>query len=96
MMELSTYYLQPIGMKRTYDFTMNKYLEDDTVLDIDTTLGIERDEPVLSKIPQRTVSTEIREGPEKRTTTAARRMSEANKAKHREEVRNWSQRMTST
>lgn len=50
MMELSTYYLQPIGMKRTYDFTMNKYLEDDTVLDIDTTLGIERDEPVLSKI----------------------------------------------
>lgn len=49
MMEYSTYYLQPAGIKRSYDHTMDKYLEKDTILDIDAMLGIERDEPVLSK-----------------------------------------------
>lgn len=48
MMEYSTYYLQPAGMKRSYDHTMDKYLEKDAILDIDAILGIERDEPVLS------------------------------------------------
>ncbi|KAJ5202711.1 hypothetical protein N7449_004790 [Penicillium cf. viridicatum] len=84
------------GKKRSYDHTMDKYLEDDAILDIDSILGIEHDEPVLSTIPQRTVSTEIPEGLEKRKTTAARPMSEASKGKHREEVRKWSQRRTPT
>lgn len=90
--EYSTYHLQPVGKKRAYDFTMSKYSENDRILDIDSMLGIERDEPVLSKIPQRTTSTVIPEGPERRTTMATRRTTEAAKAKHREAVREWSNR----
>lgn len=75
---------------------MDKYLEYDAIQDIDSILGIKHNKPIISTIPQRTMSTEIPEGLEKRKTTAARPMSEANNAKHREEVRKWSQRRTPT
>lgn len=62
MMEYSTYYLQPAGMKRSYDHTMDKYLEKDAILDIDAILGIERDEPVLSKFHRGRCLREYRRG----------------------------------
>lgn len=87
----STYHLQAVGKKRTNDYVMNEYSEEDTIIDIDSILGLERDEPVLSKIPQREIPTEIPEGPERRKATAARRTTEAAKARNREQTRTWSQ-----
>lgn len=49
-MEFSTSCLQPTGMKRSYNHTMNKYSEDDAILDIDAILGIENDGPVISQV----------------------------------------------
>lgn len=78
-----TLYLEPIGKKQSYDFTANKCLGDDTILDIDSILGIQRDKPILFSIPQRTVSTGIPEVPKKRKRETVTSLSEADKANYR-------------
>jgi hypothetical protein len=61
------------------------------ILDIDSILGITRDAPVQSTIPQREIPSEIPQALGKRKRAAAPR-SEAQKAKHRESVRQYTRK----
>ncbi|CAI7564982.1 unnamed protein product [Penicillium glandicola] len=90
MGQIVTYDLQPVVPRRGDIHILDKFL-DDGILDVELILGIECDKPILSSIPQRRVSTEVPEGPKKRKRKTAP-MTEANKAKHREEARKYCQR----